>query len=119
MSDNFRVAPAVLQAAAKGLHGLTDELNKHQVKDLNPNPHAIGHAQLAATVADFCSRWQYGVYVMSGDCSEIADRLDQSAAAYLAMDRSAADVIAGIVENPAYEPGFNTGTSSSTGKGPR
>ena len=86
MSDGFSVNLDALNTAASGIVNVLQELESHQVKDIDCESGAFGHDKLAGTTKDFCDRWQKGVKNLAEDGHKIAERLVQTIADYTNTD---------------------------------
>ncbi|MDT8913754.1 hypothetical protein [Amycolatopsis sp. PS_44_ISF1] len=97
MAGGFAVDLGALEKAAEGVNNTLDELAAKKVKDINTNEGALGHNDLAGTVADFCDRWEIGVEHLAKDGQEVAARLTQSVAEYVKMDKSLKGHLDGVL----------------------
>jgi hypothetical protein len=98
MSDGFRVDLGALEAAAAGINTTLNDLTARKIDDLDGRHGDYGHEHLAATVADFCDRWELGVEHLATDGQEIAARLSHCVQDYLKVDRAATGRMDGILE---------------------
>lgn len=86
MADEFAVDPDALINAAAGVRSLMDELADKDVNDVDCEPVAVGHEGLAATLQEFCDRWDHGVFYLTRDGEELASQLNATADQYLHDD---------------------------------
>lgn len=108
MAGGFRVDLVALTDAADGVRTTLEAMRKRPVSDIDAPADAFGHARLAATVADFCDRWNEGVTNLVADAEEISGRLDHSVHAYRQADEAARAHVEGLLqrgsgEDPAAE----------------
>lgn len=89
-SDGFHVDPEALSEAHAGVGRLLRDLG--QFTDLGPDqPSSVfGHAELAASTAEFRERWQDGVRDLTGDLESILGRLGETVDEYRRADLEAA-----------------------------
>lgn len=86
--DGFHVVGQALADAADGVSRLMAALDEHDVDDIDCDKAAVGHDELAATLEDFCDRWQRGVDHLTEDGKELANRLVETANNYFGVDQS-------------------------------
>lgn len=108
VGEGFRVDLGALESAAKGVNTTLHELKAKKVSDIDGKAEDYGHDALAATLADFCDRWETGVEHLSKDAQEIASRLSLSVQHYLRVDDSLKGHLDGILQRPTGEdPGVH------------
>lgn len=110
----FEVDPAVLEGAARGIEAVIGGLNEVGIgfsgeagrgfSQVVPSRLAVGHAGLHGALAEFGSRWEWGVRGLVRDGHEYARQLGLSAGAYHHMDEYAGGVLRGFV-GAATTPG--------------
>lgn len=106
MAGGFSVDIGALQGAANGVNGILDQVDEQKLSAIKGSRAAVGHEHLAATVSDFCGRWQIGLDHLAKDGREIADRLLACAKAYDTVDRGGASLMDGILARPdGADPG--------------
>lgn len=106
-APDFAVDPVALTDAATALTGVLHEVSEREVKNLDCRTAAFGHPRLAATVHDFCDRWQLGIEHLTADGAQLAKLLDQAGQTYEQADAEvtgAVQEIAAALEGPS-EPG--------------
>ena len=96
MADGFSVDLGALEDAATGVTATLNDLKSHGVDGLDGPAAAYGHDRLAATVKDFCDRWEIGVEHLATDGREVADRLTASVQDYLRVDKAAKGRMDGV-----------------------
>ena len=84
----FDVVGQALADAADGGSRLGGALDEHDVDDIDCDKAAVGHDALAATLEDFCDRWQRGVDHLTEDGKELANRLVGTANNYFGVEQS-------------------------------
>jgi len=99
----FRVDPADLASAARGIETVIGELSSMGVDALAGGQQGRGFDQLSMTgmqlgsgslrdvLDDYCDRWQWGVRALVHDAQAIAQALDLSAGTNLAIDQHVMD----------------------------
>lgn len=100
MSDGFRVDLAALADAAAGINMTLENLGRSGVDSLDGRPEIYGHERLAATIAEFCDRWQIGIEHLARDGQEVSQRLSQSVQDYRRVDTTAVNRMNGILHEP-------------------
>jgi hypothetical protein len=99
VSDGFRVDLGALERAAEGVNETLAGLKAVRVDALDGSVADYGHDRLAATIKDFCDRWEIGVEHLATDGREVAQRLNDSLKAYLAADKAAKGRMDGIYQS--------------------
>ena len=108
MADGFSVDVGALENAAEGVGSTLAQLKAHAVAELAGASGDYGDADLAATVADFCGRWERGVENLATDGQQVVTRLAQSVQAYLHVDGAAAEHLGGLLTRSAGDdPGVH------------
>ena len=108
MTDGFSVDLGALEDAAAGVNTTLNDLAAHKVSDLVGAAGDYGHADLASTAADFCSRWELGVENLAKDGQQVSDRLSMSVQAYLQVDEGAKGIFDGILTHTTgADPGVH------------
>ncbi len=106
MANGFLVDLGALERAAAGVDVTLDEMSEQRVSAIPLGETAVGHENLTATLADFCSRWQLGVGNIVKDGREIAARLTVSVALYRKAEQNIIDTIShGVLTGPGPDPG--------------
>jgi hypothetical protein len=80
ISGGFKVDLGALVRAAVGVNGTIGDLQNNKVSDIGGANANYGGDDLAATVSDFCARWEIGVQNLANDAQQVANRLCLSAA---------------------------------------
>src|ERR1700683_3940668 len=88
MSGGFRVDLGALVQAAVGVSGTISDLQNNKVSDIGGADASYGDDDLAATVSDFCSRWESGGQTLANEAQEVANRLYLSAANYAKAEKT-------------------------------
>lgn len=105
MADGFEVDLSALRQASEGVSDVLGELAERKVSDLAPSASDFGHAGLASTVSDFCSRWERGVENLAKDGQEISTRLNACVLTYNHVERvnkaNAQGILTGTGPDPA------------------
>ncbi|MGH3973045.1 MAG: hypothetical protein ACRDS9_06940 [Pseudonocardiaceae bacterium] len=96
-NGGFSVVGQALANAADGVSRLMAALDEHDVDDIDCDKAAVGHDALAATLEDFCDRWQRGVDHLAEDGKELANRLVGTANAYFGVDQSTGNAFLDVV----------------------
>jgi len=99
VSDGFRVDLGGLESAAAGVTETLADLKAARVDSLDASAAAYGHSHLAATVKDFCDRWEIGIEYLATDGREITQRLNDSLKAYLCADKAAKGRMDGVYQS--------------------
>jgi len=99
MPDGFRVDLAALEDAAAGINMTLEDLGRARVDSLDGRSVDYGHEHLAATIADFCDRWEIGIEHLATDGQEVAQRLSQSVQDYRKVDTVVRDRMNGILQS--------------------
>jgi hypothetical protein len=108
MTDGFSVDLGALENAAAGVNTTLNDLAARKVSDLAGVAGDYGHADLASTAADFCSRWERGVENLAKDGQQVSDRLSMSVQAYLQVDQGAKGMFDGILtRTTGTDPGVH------------
>ena len=106
MADGFWVDMGALERAAAGIDGTLDEVVQQPIDAVSHSGSAFGHARLAGTVSNFCSRWQTGVDNLTKDGREIAARLTASVKVYRKAEQNIQNKITnGILAGRGVDPG--------------
>jgi hypothetical protein len=84
----MRVDPEVLHEAAGATRRLMDGLPQDRLANMHCDPEAVGDAEFAGTMTDFCTRWRTGLKYMFADAEAMAGHLDGSAQRYEDDDNS-------------------------------
>jgi len=100
VSDGFLVDLGALENAVAGVNDTLAALAAAPVDSLDGTAADYGHDRLAETVEDFCDRWAIGADHLATDAREVAQRLNDSLAAYLAADTAAKGRMDGIYQSP-------------------
>lgn len=82
MPDGITVSPEVLHQSASNTRQAMASLPRGAIANMHCDPEAVGDAEFASTMTDFCVRWRVGLEYMTEDGDEVATRLDQSAQRY-------------------------------------
>lgn len=98
MPDGFRVDLPALKKAAEGVNSTIGAMAKKRVRDIDCPADGFGHDRLAATVAEFCDRWDMGVENLTEDAKEIAGRLAHCVQVYRQTDEAARAHFEGITQ---------------------
>lgn len=98
MLDGFRVDLPALTKAEEGVNNTIGAMAKKRVRDIDCPADGFGHDRLAATVAEFCDRWDTGVENLAEDAKEIAGRLAHCVQVYRQMDEAARARFEGIIQ---------------------
>jgi hypothetical protein len=98
MSGGFRVDLGALVQAADGINETMSDLQNGGKVSGNAGGSAAdyGDGNLAATVSDFCARWEIGVQNLASDASQVANRLYRSAASYAEAEKTVITGLTGI-----------------------
>ncbi|MEY8042171.1 hypothetical protein AB8O55_22385 [Saccharopolyspora cebuensis] len=99
--DGFRVDLTALTDASDGVRDTIDSMNKRSVSDIDCPAEAFGHDRLAATVAEFCGRWDHGVANLVDDAKEVSGRLAHCVQVYRETDEAARAQMEGVVQRAA------------------
>ncbi len=99
MSGGFKVDLGALVQAAEGVNGTITDLQNNKVSDIGGTEADYGDDELAATVSDFCARWEIGVQNLANDAGEVATRLYLSAANYAKAEKTIIAHLAGILQS--------------------
>jgi hypothetical protein len=82
------------------------QVAQQAIGSIPPSETAFGHARLAGTVSDFCSRWQTGVDNLTKDGREIAARLTACVKVYRKAEHDIQNKITdGILAGHGPDPG--------------
>ena len=87
MSGGFKVDLGALVHAAVGVNGTISDLQNNKVSDIGGADASYGDDDLAATVSDFCARWEIGVQNLANDAQQVANRLYLSAVNYAKAEK--------------------------------
>jgi hypothetical protein len=98
MADGFKVDLPALESASAGINMTLEELSVAKIDTLDGDRAAYGDDDLAASVVDFCDRWEIGVEHLAVDGQEVADRLNQCVKAYRRVDAAAHDRLHGVLQ---------------------
>jgi hypothetical protein len=99
MSDGFQVDLGALVKAAEGVNGVMSDLQNNKVSNIGGAAADYGDGDLAATVSDFCGRWEIGVENLANDANQVATRLWLSAAAYAKAEKTIIAQLAGVFQS--------------------
>jgi hypothetical protein len=88
MSGGFKVDLGALVQAAVGVNGTISDLQNNKVSNIGGADASYGDDDLAATVSDFCARWEIGVQNLANDAQQVANRLYLSAANYAKAEKT-------------------------------
>ena len=104
----FSVDLTALSEATEAILDTMNQLATTRVRDLEPAGSAVGHHDMAATLGQFCRRWDLGVENLERDVSSVVDLLEQCLHAYSATDEALAADFAGVVGRPTgMDPGVS------------
>jgi hypothetical protein len=99
MSGGFSVDLGALVQAAEGINGAMSDLQNNKVSDIGGSGADYGDDELAATVSDFCGRWEIGVENLTNDAREVANRLSLSVTAYAKAEKTVIAHLTGILQS--------------------
>jgi hypothetical protein len=98
MSGGFKVDLGALVQAADGINETMSDLRSGKASGNIAGSEAdYGDGDLAATVSDFCARWETGVQNLASDASQVASRLYRSAASYAEAEKAVIGQLTGIL----------------------
>jgi uncharacterized protein YjbI with pentapeptide repeats len=98
MSAGFQVDLGALVQASEGVNGVMSDLQNNKVSDIGGSAADFGDGDLAATVSDFCGRWEIGVEnfdyfdTIPADSRPIASQLDAEGLDFRGADLSGLDL---------------------------
>ncbi|GAA0534882.1 hypothetical protein [Saccharopolyspora thermophila] len=101
MTDGFHVDLPALERASTGVNETLSQLARHRVDTIDGEGTVVGHDRLAATIADFCDRWQIGVTNLAKDGQAIAAQLSHCVETYRQVDATAQEELTGILDRPS------------------
>ncbi len=110
----YRAAPAAMRDAADGIDGLVGELGRlttagragagRGVAGLELDAVQVGHDELAAAVATFCTRWEWGVRALVQSGAEMAGGLRESLTAYENADAETGSLFSRLLSDAVGDP---------------
>jgi SUMO ligase MMS21 Smc5/6 complex component len=98
MSSGFKVDLTALVKAAEGVNATIADISIDKVSGIAGSQASYGDGNLAATCADFCSRWQIGVQNLTTDVNQVASRLALSAVAYANAEKKNIADLSGVLQ---------------------
>jgi hypothetical protein len=99
VSGGFKVDLGALVQAAEGVNGTMTDLQNNKVSDIGGAEAEYGDDELAATVSNFCARWEIGVQNLANDARQVASRLYLSAANYAKAEKTVIAHLSGVLES--------------------
>lgn len=113
-ASGYQAAPAAMRDAADGIDALVGELGQlttagragagRGVGELALDPEQLGHDELAAAVATFCDRWEWGVRALVQSGTEMAEGLRESLQAYENADTETGSVFSRLLHDVVGDP---------------
>jgi hypothetical protein len=99
VADGYAVDLDALHRAAQGVRATVEQVGAARLDGVGT---AAGHEGLGAVLAEFATRWQRGVEVLTEDGRAVADRLAAAEAGYRRADSGAAR---GLLRGAGPDPG--------------
>jgi len=99
MSGGFKVDLGALVQAAVGVNGTISDLQNNKVSDIGGADASYGDDDLAATVSNFCARWEIGVQNLANDAQQVANRLYLSAVNYAKAEKKIIADVQGTLQS--------------------
>jgi hypothetical protein len=91
----FHVDVDRVEEAARGITESTRDQDNFELDDLCGPAEMYGHDGVHEALEEYCDRWSEGLDLLTEDAAAIGDALSQVAAAYRAVDESAAGSLSG------------------------
>ena len=113
-APGYRATPAAMRDAADGIDGLVGELGTlttagragagRGVAGLELDAGQLGHDELAAALAAFCHRWEWGVRALVQSGTEMARGLRESLQGYENADTETGSLFSRLLSDAAGDP---------------
>lgn len=98
--SGFQVDLTALSAAATGILATMDHTATTKVSGLAPSADSCGDTEFAASLGQFCRRWQVGVTNLEADAQAVAQRLQYCVSAYTQTDEATRAGFRGMISRP-------------------
>jgi hypothetical protein len=107
--DGFRIDLHDLNRAAETVTSVGADMTKHSLFGYSVSARSVGHADLAAALAELSSKSRQAVDALSASATEVAERMKQAAREYQGVDAIVAEKLEAVdlhnaVDSTAAEP---------------